>query len=456
MHRNTALIAGIAAILLLAAGCGNSGGHGTAPGGGADAESGTGGGTASGGHGMGGALGGAVAGGAPAGGAITDGGSAGQDTSGGSGFSSDTFLPWYGGPAYYAKWSNGPSSDPAFFMLTVWLQSPPNASRYKQVGINFFTGLWQGPTEAQLTALAAAGIPTICDQSGVWQAHLADKTIRAWLQPDEPDNAQANASGGYDPCIDPSVIVAGYDTMKTGDPSRPVYLGLGRGVADTQYIGRGTCTGKTDMYKDYAKGADILGFDIYPANDGVAIEIVASGLDNLLTWSGRSKPVIGIIEASNINDTHRPTPAQIKSEVWMDLVHGAAGIEYFCHRFAPTFSETDCLDDIPTQAALKDINAQVTALAPVLNNPPVANGVTVQSSTSTIPVDTRLARYGGATYVFAAEMRGGSTTATFTLRDFPATASTEVIGETRTIAVTNGVFTDDFNSYDVHLYRITF
>src|ERR1017187_2475991 len=50
MHRNTALIAGIAAILLLAAGCGNSGGHGTAPGGGADAESGTGGGTASGGH----------------------------------------------------------------------------------------------------------------------------------------------------------------------------------------------------------------------------------------------------------------------------------------------------------------------------------------------------------------------------------------------------------------------
>jgi len=456
MHRNTALIAGIAAILLLAAGCGSSGGHGTAPGGGADAEPGTGGGTASGGHGMGGALGGAVAGGAPAGGAIADGGSAGQDASVGSGFSSDTFLPWYGGPAYYAKWSNGPSSDPAFFMLTVWLQSPPNASRYTQVGINFFTGLWQGPTEAQLTALAAAGIPTICDQSGVWQAHLADKTIRAWLQPDEPDNAQANASGGYDPCIDPSVIVAGYDTMKTGDPSRPVYLGLGRGVADTQYIGRGTCTGKTDMYKDYAKGADILGFDIYPANDGVAIEIVASGLDNLLTWSGRSKPVIGIIEASNINDTHRPTPAQIKSEVWMDLVHGAAGIEYFCHRFAPTFSETDCLDDAPTQAALKDINAQVTALAPVLNSPPVANGVTVQSSTSTIPVDTRLARYSGATYLFAAEMRGGSTTATFTLRDFPATASAEVIGETRTIAMTNGVFTDDFNSYDVHLYHITF
>jgi hypothetical protein len=244
--------------------------------------------------------------------------------------------------------------------------------------------------------------------------------------------------------------------MKKNDPSRPVYLGLGRGVADTQWVGRGTCTGKTDMYKEYAKGADILGFDIYPANDGTAIEIVASGLDNLLTWSGRTKPVIGIIEASNIDNTNRPTPAQMRSEVWMDLVHGAAGIEYFCHRFSPTFSETDCLDDAPTKAALKDINAQVTALAPVLNSPPVGNGVTVQSSTSTIPVDTRLSRYGGATYLFAAEMRSGSTTATFTLRDFPATASAEVIGETRTIPVANGAFSDAFQSYGVHLYRVTF
>jgi hypothetical protein len=183
---------------------------------------------------------------------------------------------------------------------------------------------------------------------------------------------------------------------------------------------------------------------------------VASGLDNLLTWSGRTKPVIGIIEASNINNTNRPTPAQIKSEVWMDIVHGAAGIEYFCHRFAPTFSETDCLDDAPTAAALKAINAQITALAPVLNSPPVANGVTVQSSTATIPVDTLLKRYAGATYLFAAEMRAGSTTATFTLRGMPAAASAEVVGESRTIPVNNGVFADTFQSYGIHIYRITY
>jgi hypothetical protein len=466
MRKAFALMTGIASTLVLASGCGSSDGAAIepVPGGGADAAAGDGGSAGAGGSAGGGGQGAAgvkadaAAGGTAAGGSKTDSGQPGQDGSVtvDSGFTGDTFLPWYGGPPYYAKWSNGLPTDPSFFLLTVWLQSPPNAGKYKAVGIDFFTGLWQGPTEAQLTALASAGIPTICEQSGVYQAHLADKTIRAWLQPDEPDNAQANGTGGYDPCIDPNVIIAGYDTMKTNDPSRPVYLGLGRGVADTQWVGRGTCTGNTDMYKEYAKGADILGFDIYPANDGTAIEIVASGLDNLLTWSGRTKPVIGIIEASDINNTHRPTPAQIKSEVWMDLVHGAAGIEYFCHRFAPTFSETDCLDDAPTAAALKDINAQVTALAPMLNSPPVANGVTVQSSTSTIPVDTRLSRYGGATYLFAAEMRSGTTTATFTLRDFPAAASAEVIGETRTIPVASGVFSDAFQSYGVHLYRITF
>ena len=57
--------------------------------------------------------------------------------------------------------------------------------------------------------------------------------------------------------------------------------------------GRGTCTGMTDMYPMYAKGADILAFDIYPVNEGVPLEMVAAGVDNL-HQSGRAatKPVI--------------------------------------------------------------------------------------------------------------------------------------------------------------------
>jgi hypothetical protein len=59
-------------------------------------------------------------------------------------FPGDTFLPWYGGPAYYKPWSNGLPSDPSFFMLTVWLQSPPNAKRYKAVGSTFSPACGKG------------------------------------------------------------------------------------------------------------------------------------------------------------------------------------------------------------------------------------------------------------------------------------------------------------------------
>ena len=68
------------------------------------------------------------------------------------------------------------------------------------------------------------------------------------------------------------------------------------------------------------------------------------------------------------------------------------------------------------------IDATITMLAPVLNTRSVTNGVTV-ATTGDVPVDTMLKRHGGATYVFAVAMRGTATTATFTLRDFPATAT---------------------------------
>jgi hypothetical protein len=372
----------------------------------------------------------------------------------------DTFIPWAGGPAYYRRWSLGPSSDPSFFPISVWLQSPPNAAKYAAAGVNTFTGLWMGPTDDQLAGLADAHMATYCDQSGVWSAHLGDPTIQAWMQPDGPDNAQMNASGGYDPCIDPATVRAGYEAFVASDPRRPVYLGLGRGVADTQWNGRGTCTGNTDMYREYAKGGDLLAFHIYPHEDGVPIETVATGVDNLMLWSDARKPISATIEASDINDNGRPTPAELSAEVWMSLVHGAAGVQYFCHRFMPTFSETDCLDDAPTKAALTEINGRIRDLAPVLNTPSVANGVSVASSSASIPVDVMLKRQGRATYLFAVEMRAGATTATFTLRALLAKTSIEAIGEGRTLAATAGAggvtFSDDFSGYGVHLYKLTY
>jgi len=50
-------------------------------------------------------------------------------------------------------------------------------------------------------------------------------------------------------------------------------------------------------------------------------------------------------------------------------------------------------------------------------------------------------------------MRSDKTTATFTLQHAQGVNNVEVIGENRTIAVKDGVFKDDFEAWNVHLYR---
>src|SRR5437667_10717283 len=68
------------------------------------------------------------------------------------------------GSSAYARWEHGLPAAPGFFPIAVWLQDPRNAARYKQAGINVYVALWRGPTDDQLSALKAAGMPVVCHQ----------------------------------------------------------------------------------------------------------------------------------------------------------------------------------------------------------------------------------------------------------------------------------------------------
>jgi hypothetical protein len=78
----------------------------------------------------------------------------------------------------------------------------------------------------------------------------------------------------------------------------------------------------------------------------------------------------------------------------------------------------------------------------------------VESSVEDVPIAIMTKRYGGAIYVFSVGMRNSATEGNFQVRDVPAEATAEVIGEERSISVKDGRFQDDFAAYDVHLYRI--
>jgi hypothetical protein len=248
--------------------------------------------------------------------------------------------------------------------------------------------------------------------------------------------------------------------MKAADATRPVYLNLGQGVAWDGWYGRGTRTNHPEDYTEYAKGADILSYDIYPVNSTNAdtkekLWLVAFGVDRLRQWSNYQKPVWNWIETTKISASANriPTPIEVKAEVWMSIIHGARGIGYFCHQWDP-FIEAGLLSNAEMKNAVAAINAQITSLTPILNTQTVANGVITTSSNAAIPIDTMVKRFGGYTCVFALPLRPGSVNATFTLRGFTGSSTVEVVGEGRTITASNGVFEDAFSSYAVHIYKI--
>ncbi len=358
----------------------------------------------------------------------------------------------------YGQWTNGPSADASYFPIGVWLQSPTRANQYKAAGFNTYVGLWQGPTETQLSQLANAGMKAICHQNSVGLNSPNRGVIIAWSQQDEPDNAQPLPEGGYGPPVLPSEIVSRYNTIKAADDTRPVFLNLGQGVAWDGWHGRGTRTNHPEDYPEYLKGTDIGSFDIYPfASQYTAVKdkpwLVPFGVDRMISWTTDKQIVWNFIECTNISGNGKATPTQTRAEVWMSLVHGSRGILYFVHQISPTFIEPALLYDAPMLEMVSFTNNQIHRLAPVLNSPTIVTGATAAVSNAAVPVDTMVKKHDGATYLFAVGMRDGSTSATFTLAE-PLNGTVEVIDEERTLTVSGGVFTDDFSPYAVHLYRI--
>jgi hypothetical protein len=356
--------------------------------------------------------------------------------------------------------------------LAVWLQAPRNAPRYQALGINLYVGLWRGPTEEQVAELKRHGMPVICALNDYARAHLDEPTFVGWMHGDEPDNAQSRGRGrGYGPLVPPADVEAAYTRTRSNDPTRPVLLNLGQGVAWDGWRGRGVRTNHPEDYPQYVRGCDIASFDIYPAVHADAavagrLWYVARGVDRLREWTGGRKVVWNCIECTRISNTDvQPTPEQVKAEVWMAIVHGSRGIIYFCHEFRPRSVEAGLLADEAMARAVAGINRQVRELAPAILSPAVDGAVEVEAepagvspelgrSLRTGPVAVAVRRHGGATYVLAVRMEPSPVRATFRVRGQPDGARVDVLGEGRTFPSRGGAFQDDFSSYAVHLYRL--
>ena len=269
--------------------------------------------------------------------------------------------------------------------------------------------------------------------------------------------------GGYGPPVAPATLVTQYNKYKAADPTRPIYLGLGQGVAYDGWEGRGS---NAPPDSQYVPAADIIAFDIYPYNNcgGDANEKVtcgqfwlnAFGVDRLHMWSNRNQAVWTDFETTVIaaGSTSGPTAAQVRSEVWLALIHGANGVTYFVDTWNPSFREDGIFASTTMVNAVTALNAQIKSLAPALNSASVPNVVSATSSNSAAPVEILVKARGQVLYLFAAIARAGTATATFHDAGLNGRVTATVIGESRTVDVTAGGFSDDFAASAVHLYQI--
>lgn len=357
------------------------------------------------------------------------------------------------------------------FPIGVWLQQPKHATRYKDLGINLYVGLWQGPTSAQLAELKKARMPVICEQNDLALSDGNGDVIVGWLHKDEPDNAQpvlgrvGMARAGWGSPIPPAEVQERYRQIRARDARRPVLLNLGKGVAWDAWKGRGGRTGHPEDYPDYVKAADIVSFDIYPAAEkdpalAGRLELVASGTARLVRWAGPERTVWTAIGASRVKNARAPVaPEDIRAQVWMSIIRGSRGIIYFVHEFEPRFKEASWFDDPPLAESMARLNAEVQGLSRAILGRDVG---AVASVTLTGPGERAAAsenlavtsrRMGCATYVFAASLSRTPFRATIKLDAVGAPDGVDVLNEQRTLAVSESGFSDDFGPYAVHLYR---
>lgn len=165
------------------------------------------------------------------------------------------------------------------------------------------------------------------------------------------------------------------------------------------------------------------------------------------------------------------TPDELKWAVIMSLIHGARNIMYFNHSFAGPATSNNNLaqtyyqtiqsgQTISIYDQTKAINALVTSLAAEITSPQAVGYLTVSpSKTQFGGIDAR-SMYRASTNQFTimATTRYSqsvtNTSATFTTAGNYSGPVT-VVGESRTVTATSGVFSDTFaKASDAHIYQL--
>jgi hypothetical protein len=180
----------------------------------------------------------------------------------------------------------------------------------------------------------------------------------------------------------------------------------------------------------------------------------------LLVEQAGQRPVYAWIETSKggqytgpLERQHEVTPAHIKAEVWMAICRGATAIGYFTHIWKPSYRQFGVPEE--NRRALREINGQITRVAPAILAAPTGRSVSIRAADE-VKLDCLVRQYEGQLYVFAVnyDERAVPTDATIAIEGLPADTEIEVIDEDRQIRAAAGHFQDAFAPLAVHIYGV--
>lgn len=433
---------------------------------------------------------------------------------GGAGSLSYSRIPWEGGPGYWSQFSRAAASgwtDPSMFPISVFFgkADPAHVASLKDAGINLYMGVEHDPANFPLTNVTSQGVYAMPglewtpaevgpgnDMAVAW--FVSDEVEMGMASPGDLDN-DGDSDDEYDCLIQQQQFAAQARGFNDG---RFLHANFGNGILRTFWSSGASPTnpGKTTM-DDHVALMDSSSADKYTYTSPDVADII-DGVHDAPDWpngvpvqraysygwqadqmkrfqdTAHPKPIWTFIETARpyLNEAGAGTitPAQIEGAVWSALIHEARGIAYFQHNNDGAYGGNYSIVDIAAvHSGVKAINAKVQSLAPVLNTQSyynttrTINGYTYYQFTFNNGTDTMLKTYNGYAYIFAAlGMKANNTSATSGTVDATGTKTfalptgvtgtqVEVVGESRTINVSGGQFSDTFaNEYSSHVYKI--
>jgi hypothetical protein len=289
-------------------------------------------------------------------------------------------------------------------------------------------------------ALSAERQLAMIQQRSMAVLPIQNPTVRGnglvgWTFPDEPEN------NGWTP----ATLRGTHSYLRGSSDGLLSFMTLGGGFMPAPYrdarVPRST-------YSDFARMADVAGFDLYPRNHCQSDLTAVYDAQRAFIKLAGSMPTFQWIETGPIKSAYcggfSMTRAELNAEVWLAIVGGARGIGFFTHTWSPDHNAFNVSP--PLQQTMRKVSDLIGATRPGLL------GETLPSSVDSGAIKVLARAAGnGRTYVFAVN----------TLRT-PVKAQAHVpglhhgsllvFGERRAVSVNESRFPDTFGPLAVHIY----